>query len=103
MPCFLVRLIGNHDLVVIFSAPDLGTLYNLVDECIEPEDCEFKLIPPGGICWDSRAVPVPLPDISDEERAPIPWQRASFTDAWLYAVWDDDAPWIALFHIANDR
>ena len=42
MPIYLVRTIDEHDLVGIFVAPNVLALALLVDECVDPGDCEYS-------------------------------------------------------------
>jgi hypothetical protein len=79
MPTFLFRLIDTHDLVGIFVAQNIGRLADLVDECTEPDDCEFLRMPAGGVIWTSPAIPIPIELSEDEdptEPDPLPWAGA---------------------------
>ena len=106
MPNFLVRLIGTRDLVGFFTASDLETLREIVDECTDVPACEYREIMDGGIYWESPAVPVPMPEVTVEsvERAPLfPWHGAAVSDGWLSEIYDDIQPWHSLLEAANDQ
>lgn len=86
MQIYLVRTKNGEDLVGIFVAHDERQLAALVDECSEPEDCEYVFMGPGGIMWEGHAVAVPLgpPEHDDgSEPDPMPWAEASITHDWL--------------------
>jgi hypothetical protein len=98
MPTYLVRLIDNQDLVGIFVARNVGQLAAAVDECTEPEDCEYIVLGTGGIIWLSKAIPIPI-DLPEDESFddPMPWDGASLTDSWwnyFYGLETDD--WIPI-------
>eukprot|EP01035_Chromulina_nebulosa_P011591 gene11591-15483_t len=86
MPTFLVRIIETRDLVGIFSADSVEQLILTVDECTEPDSCEYaRLSVAGGIMWASPAIPIPIefPDDSDfTEPDPMPWSEATLTERW---------------------
>lgn len=87
MPTYLVRIIETHDLVGIFSVDNIHQLIVIVDECTEPDGCEYARMRPGGIMWTSPAIPVPIarPEDSDgSEPDPMPWADATVTERW----WD---------------
>jgi hypothetical protein len=88
MPTYLVRIIETHDLVGIFSADNIVQLADIVDECTEPDDCEYaRLSVAGGIMWTSPAIPIPIPPTDDEDGSepdPMPWSEAIVTERW----WD---------------
>lgn len=85
MPAYLVRIIDTHDLVGVFSADNIDQLIILIDECTEPDACEYTRMGPGGLMWESPAVPIPvkLPQDDDGgEPDPVPWAAVSVTEAW---------------------
>jgi hypothetical protein len=99
MPAYLVRLIKNRDIVGIFAADDETDLRTVVDECTDIPGCEYAELPPGGIMWESPAVPVPLdsgdPEDDDSEVQPFPWSSASLTERWWnFAYGFEEAEWI---------
>ncbi|WP_441242505.1 hypothetical protein [Tardiphaga sp. 768_D3_N2_1] len=87
MPTYLVRIIETHDLVGVFSADNIVQLIDIVDECTEPDECEYTRMGPGGIMWGSPAIPIPIAipeDADGGEPDPMPWGEASVTETW----WD---------------
>lgn len=102
MPTYLVRTIDDHDLVGIFVAPNILALALLVDECVDPGDCEYQRMKPGGIMWTSPAVVVPLVfDEDDEDYTapdPIPWSAVSLTESWQdpFYPWSNRGRWRAI-------
>lgn len=94
MPAYLVRLIETHDLVGIYSVESIQQLIVLIDECTDPESCEYtRFRAPGGIMWGSPAVSIPVerqPDADGSEPDPIPWEGASFTERWWNLVYGYD-------------
>jgi hypothetical protein len=102
MPAYLVRLIGNRDLVGFFAAEDLDDLVEAVDECTDVDACEFIELPPGGIMWTSPAICVPLeradPNDEDSQFPDFPWGPASLTEWWFDVVYgyDTDEVWTPL-------
>jgi len=90
MPAYLVRTIDEHDLVGVFYAPDTYSLAFMIDEVLDPDDCEYLLIGPGGIVWSSRAVEIPVPPDDNDDGSkndPVPWQGARFTESWWTFVY----------------
>lgn len=85
---FLVRLIVNKDLVGLFFARTLVELMILIDECTEPEECEYIVLPPGSVHWTGPAVRIPIPIPEDYEVAEddgIPWRGATVSESWWAA------------------
>jgi hypothetical protein len=85
MPTYLVRIIASRDLVGVFSADSIIQLIDIIDECTEPDACEYARLPPGGIMWTSPATPIPIDVLGDADLGdpdPIPWSDASFTELW---------------------
>jgi hypothetical protein len=80
MAAYLVRTIDDHDIVGFFVADEMEDLLIAVDECTDPDDCEYIEMPPGGIMWTSPAIPVPLnpgdPEDDDSESEELPWAKA---------------------------
>ena len=63
MSLYIVRLDDNvtdhkDELVGIFSASDIESLFWLVDECVSPTECEYAKLPDGGIFWPGRALTI---------------------------------------------
>jgi hypothetical protein len=87
MAVYLVRTIDEHDLVGIFNAPNLDELALVVDECLDPGDCEYQRMGTGGIMWTEPAIPIPieLPEGEEDDSTepdPVPWSAATLTDDW---------------------
>jgi hypothetical protein len=79
MPTYRVRIIETHDLVGIFTADNILQLIVIVivDECSEPDDCEYTRLPSGGIMWAGLPIPAPVtppedPDGADQTQCPQP-------------------------------
>ena len=104
MTPYLVRLIGTRDLVGFYTARSIGQLQDLVDECVNIDQCEYIKLPPGGIQWESTAVEVPLlmpaNDIGDENSYPsAPWAEATATSSWDEVLRSQSDGWRPLFPI----
>jgi hypothetical protein len=87
MPTYLVRIIETHDLVGVFSVDNIRQLIMIVDECTEPDACEYTRLGPGAIMWTSPAIPIPIllpEEIDGSEPDPMPWEGASLSESW----WD---------------
>lgn len=91
MPAYLVRTIDEHDLVGVFYASNVVDLAFMIDEVLDPSDCEYLLIGSGGTVWSDRAVEIPPPPRYDDEdpsaEDPIPWKGARFTESWWMLVY----------------
>lgn len=77
-----------------FYAPNTLALAFLIDEILNPEDCEYILIGSGGIVWSGPAIEIPVPsddNDSDDPTAedPFPWTGAGFTERWWALVYYD--------------
>jgi hypothetical protein len=66
----LVRLIKNKELVGIFSYPTKPILFDLIDQCTSPYDCEYIVLHCGGIYWPDRAGKIEKVDLSKDEEEP---------------------------------
>jgi len=78
----------------VFYAPNTYVLAFLIDEILNPEDCEYILIGSGGIVWSGPAIEIPIPgddNDSDDPTAedPFPWAGAGFTERWWALVYYD--------------
>jgi hypothetical protein len=100
MPAFLVRVIDTRDLVGFFFANGLEELAIIIDEAIDPDDCEYIRIGSGGIMWSGPAIAVPItwPDEDDHDSLgdpdPLPWSGASVSEEWWdYVYRATDARW----------
>lgn len=81
MSAYIVRVVEGHELVGLYSAKSLKALRNLVDELCEPDDCEYAVLPDGGIHFSAGAASVPLAE-------------------WCQDAGDDD-PYEPLFRLAH--
>ncbi|TFV75061.1 hypothetical protein E4K64_15145 [Bradyrhizobium frederickii] len=108
MPAYLVRTIKEHDLVGVFFASNTLELAYLIDEVLDPEHCEYRLLGPGGVIWDGPAVKIPLPrskdddDDDEEESSDVPWKDARFTELWYYEGFYKKARWRKVGHSLVD-
>jgi hypothetical protein len=73
-----------------------------VDECTDPDDCEYIEMPPGGIMWTSPAIPVPLnpsdPEDDNAEGEELPWAKAELSELWWNVVYGcSDDEWTEFF------
>ncbi|KZD20349.1 hypothetical protein A4A58_19100 [Tardiphaga robiniae] len=110
MPTYLVRIIETRDLVGVFSADNIVQLIDIVDECTEPDECEYTRMGPGGIMWASPAIPIPIAipeDDDDGEPDPMPWAPAllklggtTFTDTLPIA---GSAPFLTIRRSPNSQ
>jgi hypothetical protein len=72
-----------------------------VDECTDPDDCEYVELPAGGIMWTSPAIAVPLSpgkDEPDTDAEELPWAKAELSELWwsvVYGYTDDE--WTEFF------
>jgi hypothetical protein len=81
MPAFLVRQTGDKQLVGIFAVLSSDDLPRMVDECTSG-DCEFVLLPAGGIMWTGTAVTIPVPSPDPDEAPPMRWADADMSGNW---------------------
>ena len=101
MPTYIVRLIKNRDLVGFFAADDMDDLVTAVDECTDPDACEYIELPAGGVMWESPAIAVPLDPGQNEDGSDcenLPWADVTISEAWwgtLYGYSDEE--WTPLF------
>ena len=60
MRVFIVRRQDDQQLVGVFVAGTLAGLSNLVDECCNAVECEYRSMPAGGLYWPAVAPAIPL-------------------------------------------
>tara|TARA_R110000850_G_scaffold127304_2_gene246307 strand:- start:3540 stop:3887 length:348 start_codon:yes stop_codon:yes gene_type:complete len=85
----LVRLIKNKELVGIFSYPTKPELFNLIDQCVDPYECEYIVIHCGGIYWPDPGVgKIEKVDLSEteEETEDEVYDNARVCDYAYYSV-----------------
>lgn len=97
MPAYLVRTIKEHDLVGVFYAPNVYDLAYMLDEVLDPSQCEYTSIGPGGVIWEEPAITIPVPrKVSDDDEPGddedsnlIPWKDARFTENWALLAYNE--------------
>lgn len=102
---YIVRRTQTHGLLGIFAVRDLESLALQIQNCAEPEECEFCEIDTGGIIWPATggrkmpAEPGPMDDIIDEaedQEDPDPLKLlagAILTDSWQEAFYEEAHSW----------
>jgi hypothetical protein len=90
---FFVRKAANHEVVGLFVAPTVLLLVALVDECCDPNACEYAPARMGGITvGESTAATWPLSDTASDGS----FQFATGLEAAaLTQQWEDDLRFIA--------
>ena len=100
MPVYLVRTIDEHDLVGIFNAETVTDFVIAIDECTDPEACEYLELPVGGLFWSEPAVQIPPPEGDndngpDEDSYPdIPWADVSMAGSWWQSFYSEKDGWL---------
>lgn len=92
MQAYFVRLRESRQVVGIYAAGSLSDLRELVDECVDPRECEALPVGPGGI-YQPGPVPSQFPPRHtgepDYETLPddeSPFTGASYTEVWSSVV-----------------
>lgn len=87
MNAYLVRLHKSMELVGLFVSPSENVLWEFVDECCDPDECEFVQLPAGGIYLPKAGGPrVPTcVEYPDDDRDIPDW----FADAIASELWID--------------
>lgn len=86
MTAYLVRLKNNAELVGLFVSPADDMLWEFVDECCDPYECEFVTLPPGGLYLHQAGaptVPTLIPDPEQEDSFPDWFSGATVSELWL--------------------
>ena len=86
MNAYLVRLKKNAELVGLFVSPSDGMLWEFVDECCDPCECEFVKLPPGGLYLHDAgapAVPTSIEYPTDDPDIPDWFAGATLSELWL--------------------
>lgn len=91
MSAYLVRIKEGKDIVGIFVCEGPKMLFDLVDECTSPVECEYTTLPSGGIYWPGPAVEVPFLRLSSDELE-HPGGEFDFTESWSRKLFDE-AKW----------
>lgn len=92
MPAYLVRTIKEHDLVGVFYAANIYDLAYMLDEVLDPDECEYTSIGPGGVIWGEPAITIPVPSKDDDDEDDgnlIPWKDARFTENWALLAYNE--------------
>lgn len=84
---WFVRVAHNKVSVGIFACAEME-LADLIDEVCEPEACEYKLLPQGGLIFGGEVV---LHDW-DPETADEHMRGCDLTESWG-AVYEDEGDW----------
>lgn len=97
MEAYLVRLKKNAELVGLFVSPSPAKLWDFVDECCPPADCEYLLLPPGGIyLHEAGASVVPTAiDPESDDSGPDWFSGATVSELWLDVFYrgDNELSW----------
>lgn len=86
MTAYLVRLKNSAELVGLFVSPRAEDLWYYIEECCDPNACEFVALPPGGMYLDqagAATVPTLVPDPEPEESYPDWFSGATISELWL--------------------
>jgi hypothetical protein len=73
MKVYLVRIMDGEvtthprELVGIFAAQSIESLCDLVDQCTDPNCCEYRVMGEGGIMWSGPAPTIPPHIPKDDE------------------------------------
>lgn len=86
MSAYLVRLKKNAELVGLFVSPTADMLWEFVDECTDPYECEFLKLPAGGVYLASAGaprVPTRIEYPEDDQDIPDWFAGATVSELWL--------------------
>jgi hypothetical protein len=86
MTAYLVRLKKNAELVGLFVSPSDDMLWDFVDECCDPYECEFVRLPAGGVYLSEAgapAVPTSIEFPVDDRDIPDWFAGATLSELWL--------------------
>lgn len=94
MPTYLIRLTENKELVGICAAISADELFWLVDECTDPNSCEYKILGTGGIFWmDQIDMKIPVNDgLSDIEEGKL-FSLARMSEDWDDEIFNEEGKW----------
>ena len=88
MNVYLVRLIEEQEIVGVFAAKNISNLFDLVDECVSPYDCEYARLPEGGLYWSAPKSPKVSLKQFDEDADEINWfgrqYNVTLNETWTY-------------------
>jgi len=86
MTAYLVRLKKNAELVGLFVSPTGDMLWEFIDECCDPYECEFVKLPPGSLYLHQAGaptVPTLIPDPEQEDSYPDGFSGSIVSELWL--------------------
>jgi hypothetical protein len=89
---YLVRLKKNKEVVGLFVSPSSDNLWEFVDECCPPVDCEYLMLPPGGLYLSAAgaaAIPTAI-DAEGDEPDPDFFSGATVSELWLDHFYDNE-------------
>lgn len=90
---WIVRVKGTCVGVGIYVCTE-RELEGFVDESTTPSDCEYALLPHGGVGLDNTPVPLPR---GDEEDPKYGGEDGALTESWQNAIyWDRHSNWLPL-------
>jgi hypothetical protein len=94
---YLVRLKKNKELVGLFVSPSTDELWEFVDECCSPLECEYVWLRTGGI-YLSQAGAATVPTAIDPESSdpgPDWFANATVSELWheIFFVEPDATKW----------
>lgn len=93
LTAYVVRLNADekyaHEIVGVYAVRCLEDLRCLVDEVCDPNVCEYRRLPPGGIEWPMRSKVVP-PREEDDSHLIHP-HDARFDERWSESINDRSA------------
>lgn len=95
MSAYLVRIAEDHEIVGLFTAPNLEMLCEAIDECCDPQECEYIRLPSiGGLRLSAAGAPA-VPDLNDSETDPAPdwFAGADVSEAWEDIFYTEKKKW----------
>ncbi|RJG46569.1 hypothetical protein [Mesorhizobium sp. DCY119] len=94
MKAYFVRIAADQQVVGLFVAPSLSMLAALVDECVDPNECEYAPARMGGIMVAGKAHATwPLTDAADEEVGQYE-NPTGIEGSVLSQQWEDDLRYV---------
>jgi hypothetical protein len=86
---WFVRVIENKVAVGVFACTELQ-LFDLIDEVVEPDACEYKKLEPGGFIFSGDLV---LHDLREQEEDDVAYLDSySMTESWS-PMYEDSGLW----------
>lgn len=107
MQAYFVRMNAKqnnpHEIVGIFVAGSRNQLIDIVDECVDPDRCDFMPVGAGGLYWSS-SVDYHFPHRPARDRDTLPGFPAdgSVSEWWLSPLFDPNTDmWEPLFDTSD--